>query len=553
MHIEDKLLGHLKQFTTAPFLFIGSGFSRRYLGTEDWEGLISKFCEYVPKGFPYYRSTSNSKWDVAAQMIAEDFHEIWWQDELYLESRKEFEELATNKTSPLKIEISKYLKEKKYKYEINPKLDEELEMLKSVVIDGIITTNWDNLIEDIFEQEKMKVYIGQKELLFSNNLEVNEIYKIHGCSSNPDSLVLTEEDYKDFNDKNAYLAAKLLTIFIEHPVIFIGYSLSDTNVIQILESITACLDRTNIDRLKDRLIFVNRANGESESFQESTITVNGVTLPITRIKTDDYVNIYRPLGKIKRKFNTRQLRQMKSEMYELVKNNDPKGKIQVVNYNEGNDDINNEVEFVVGFGIDHFAKYVHGFIEENDLTKPSKLRHSSKGYKTYSRKDILFEILADEDKLAYDYDELLRFTLPEKLKTDHTLPINRFVKLSNIEDFGTLDHKIVKKINLKYNDFLNSAQKKLKGELAFKWQFNSVKEVYDGYKSLEEKFYYISLLGAKKIDLAELRDILIEHIDKVDEKDGLGTNLRRLFRIYDYLMFGQHTKRSNKSLVASKG
>ena len=467
MNIELELSNHLKKFTTAPFLFIGSGFSRRYLGTEDWEGLIKKFCEYVPKGFAYYRSTSNSQWDLAAQMIAEDFHEIWWQDELYVESRNEFEDFATNRISPLKIEISKYLREKKYIFDLDSKYDEELTTLRSAVIDGIITTNWDNLIEDIFEHEKMNVYIGQKELLFSNNFEVNEIYKIHGCSSMPDSLVLTQEDYKDFNDKNAYLAAKLLTIFIEHPVIFIGYSLSDLNVIQILESITACLDGTNIDRLKDRLIFVNRSGGEKDSFQESIVTVNGITLPITRIKTDDFVKVYRPLTKIKRKFSTRQLRQMKSEMYELVKHNDPKGKIQVVNFSEDNNDIDSDVEFVVGFGIDHFAKHVHGFIEENDLIKPSKLRHSSKGYKTYTRKDLMMEILAEEDKMSYDYEELLKYTLPEKLKTDHRLPINRFVSLSNIADIGGLDHKIIKKLELKYKDFLNSEQKKLLNDWAF--------------------------------------------------------------------------------------
>ncbi|PFZ20091.1 SIR2 family protein [Bacillus wiedmannii] len=553
LNIEEQLSNHLKKFTTAPFLFIGSGFSKRYLNTEDWEGLIRKFCELVPKGFAYYRSKADSKWDVAAQMLAEDFHEVWWSNELYTESRNEYEELATNKYSPLKIEISKYLKSQKYQYGIDPKNDNELDELKEVVIDGIITTNWDTLIEDIFHEEEMQTYIGQKELLFSNNLEVNEIYKIHGCSTDPNSLVLTEKDYEEFNARNAYLAAKLLTIFIEHPVIFIGYSLSDENITKILESITSCLDGTNIDKLKDRLIFVGRAGGETESFQESSMTVNGITLPITRIKTDHFEKVYKPLGRIKRKFSTRKLRQMKSEMYELIKHNDPKGKIHVVEFDGDGYGNNNDVEFVVGFGIDHFAQQVHGFIDDKDFAKPSELRHSSKGYKTYSRKDLLSEIVADEDKFAYDYDELLKDTLPEKLKSDHILPVNRFVKFSSLGDYEDLDYKIKKKRNLKYRDFLNSAQKKEMGELAFDWQFNSVEQVYEGYKTLEEKLYYIAVLGAKKINLESLRQILISHIDMVDEKGQLGANLRRLFRIYDYLAFGKQTnKKINSQAIESK-
>lgn len=493
----------------------------------------------VPKGFAYYRSTANSKWDVAAQMLAKDFHQIWWNDETFSDSREEYEELATNQYSPLKIEISKYLKSKKYVYGINPKNDNELSALKEVVIDGIITTNWDTLIEDIFHKEKMITYIGQKELLFSKNLEVNEIYKIHGCSTDPDSLVLTEDDYKEFNSKNAYLAAKLLTIFIEHPVIFIGYSLSDANIIRILESITACLDSSNINKLKDRLIFVGRAGGEKESFQESLITVNGTTIPITRIKTDDFEKVYKPLGQIKRKFSTRKLRQMKAEMYELIKHNDPKGKIQVVEYDEN---VNENVEFVVGFGIDHFAKDVQGYIEQNDFIKPSKLRHSSTGYRTYSRQELLEEIISDIDQLGYDYDELLIYTLPEKLKTEQQLPVNRFVKLSNITDIESLDHKIIKRRNMKYKDFLSFNQRKEMNELSFKWQFNGIKDILDGYRNDEERFYYISLLGAQKINVDELREVLKANIDRVNDSTRLGTNLRRLFRIYDFLVFGKHSK-----------
>ncbi|KIL47032.1 hypothetical protein [Jeotgalibacillus campisalis] len=133
---------------------------------------------------------------------------------------------------------------------------------------------------------------------------------------------------------------------------------------------------------------------------------------------------------------------MKSEMYELVKHNDPNGKIQVVEYDGKHND---NVEFVVGFGIDHFAEQVQGVIETTDFVKTSKLRHSSSGYATYTRKELLTEIIANNDRFRYDYDELLKETLPEKLKTDHQLPVNRFIKYSTIDDIQTLDHKIVKK------------------------------------------------------------------------------------------------------------
>src|SRR5690625_294707 len=476
LSIETKITSHLNKFTTAPFLFIGSGFSRRYLGTEDWEGLIRRFSDLVPNAFGYYRSISNSKWDVAAGMIADDFHEVWWSHEQYSESRAQFESEAINKDSPLKIEISKYLRNRKYQYGINEQNDKEIELFKEIKIDGIITTNWDLLTEEIFSNDKTRTYIGQKELLFSNPLEVNEVYKIHGCSSLPNSLVLTSDDYDDFNKKNAYLAAKLLTIFIEHPVIFIGYSLGDKNITRILESITACLDEENIDKLKDRLIFVGRSNGGEDSFQESTMIVNGLTIPITRILTDEFDKVYRPLGEIKRKFSMKKLGQMKSEMYELIKHNDPKGKIQVVDYNE---ESNDNVEFVVGFGIDHFAEQVQGKIKEKEFSGPSKIRHSSIGYSTMPRKELLKEILKDNDQYSFDYNVLVKETLPEKLKTDHYLPVNRFVKYSTLDSDVTLDHKIVKKMNLKYKDFLSKAQGSELVNPPFTWQFNSVKEVYE--------------------------------------------------------------------------
>ena len=64
---------------------------------------------------------------------------------------------------------------------------------------------------------------------------IAEIYKIHGSVQNPESIVINKADYQKFYDKGKYLAAKLMTIFMEYPIIFIGYSISDSDIQAILK------------------------------------------------------------------------------------------------------------------------------------------------------------------------------------------------------------------------------------------------------------------------------------------------------------------------------
>jgi hypothetical protein len=74
--IADRLTHHLSRFTSAPFLFVGSGFSRRYLGLETWESLLKRFAEPLPRDYGYYASKANGSLPHAASLMAEDFHEI---------------------------------------------------------------------------------------------------------------------------------------------------------------------------------------------------------------------------------------------------------------------------------------------------------------------------------------------------------------------------------------------------------------------------------------------------------------------------------------------
>lgn len=209
MTIEQHLTQILKDRAAGAFLFIGSGFSRRYIGLESWEGLLSRFCE-MGKPYEFYRGSADGDIPIAAKLLANDFHNHWWTSPTYAESVTLNKDKIKDSSSALRIEICNYLAKLDPSAALNDGYREEVELLSSLNVDGIITTNWDLFLEELFPD--YKVFIGQNELLFSNPQEICEIYKIHGCATEPQSLVLTSDDYTTFNERNAYLAAKLITV-----------------------------------------------------------------------------------------------------------------------------------------------------------------------------------------------------------------------------------------------------------------------------------------------------------------------------------------------------
>jgi hypothetical protein len=191
--MKDRIIEVLKSNNSSPFLFLGSGFSRRYIGLENWSELLTRFTEDI-KPFEYYKSSANQDMPLVASMIAKDFHEAFWNYPKYVSKRNNFKEQLISNTSALRISISEYLKQKVSNQKINEKTNvyvEEINLLRRLNVDGIITTNWDTFIDDLFP--KYKIFTGQKELLFSNPQSIGEIYKIHGCITRPESLVLTYE------------------------------------------------------------------------------------------------------------------------------------------------------------------------------------------------------------------------------------------------------------------------------------------------------------------------------------------------------------------------
>lgn len=225
-----------------PIVFIGSGISKRYFSAPNWDELLTKLCEICPnveRPFAYFRQTFDSNPKIGSA-LAERFKEWAWSEQAC-----DFPEYLYSAEQPadiyFKYKISKIIEEMTPKnllpHALN-EMNEEIIALQNLKPHAIITTNFDKLCEIIFPE--YQPIIGQKILRHQYDA-VGEILKIHGCISEPRSLVITEADYINFTKKTKYLSAKLLTFFSEHPLLFIGYSANDPNIKSILSDVDEIL------------------------------------------------------------------------------------------------------------------------------------------------------------------------------------------------------------------------------------------------------------------------------------------------------------------------
>ena len=221
-----------------PILFVGTGISIRYMNAPDWKGLLDGLIKDNPNiKYPlgYYLQATSDLSEVASKIIDDYFNYAWQNKDKNLYPQELYE--YPDKSIFLKYTIAKKLSSYIEGFSIeNNEYKEELKLLSKLKPHAIITTNYDTLLEKIFN-EKYKPIIGQQVIRKSEVNKIGQIFKIHGCVTRPQEIIISKEDYTNFRKKQKYLSAKLLTYFIENPIIFIGYSLSDENIIGILSDI----------------------------------------------------------------------------------------------------------------------------------------------------------------------------------------------------------------------------------------------------------------------------------------------------------------------------
>lgn len=320
----------------------------RYGHGPSWLTLLDDTCSKNPLveyDLAYYKQEYGDDLLEIGSHLSGFFHKWAWGA-----GRAEFDEVlfstSSEKSFFFKNFISKCIKERvisELSEVTDTCLKSEIELLQKIHPQSVITTNYDALCELIFPE--YTPIVGQK-IIKASGIPIGEIFKIHGCVNEYQEIIITSEDYEKWNSRKKYLSAKLLTFFLEHPILIIGYGAKDPNIISILRDIDEIIsNQQSVIENIFYVIFDEKITEESNPPKDVLLDLgNGKSLRVNALYAKDFSWIYTAFGssEVMNNVSPRTLRALMARAYNLVRYDIPKMEIQcsfsmlenVVNNNE---------------------------------------------------------------------------------------------------------------------------------------------------------------------------------------------------------------------------
>lgn len=511
------------QYHNHPVLFIGTGFSLRYLtNSYTWDNLLKKIAlDIFESEESYYDikakyiSDKNCDYSAVAEELEKNFNEI-----ANSQRRGKFKDIndiyysnlrSNIKLSRFKLYISSLLKESKPKK--TPQLNEELKILSRAKknISSIITTNYDQLIEQLFEFTPI---IGN-DIVLTN--PYGSIYKVHGCLTNSDSIIITSSDYEKFNKKYDFVKAQLLSLFIHNPIIFIGYSISDDNIKNILKTIFSNISTNDQIAQKIRsnfLLVEHEKNSSSREVIEHDIDLpindESTTIRINKIKTDNFLNIYKELAELTLPISAMDVKKVQQILKKIINGESSELKVKFAN---DVDEIENK-DMVIAIGTENSIKI-------NEVIKVVKAIYFIQNY---------FEIIDNQETVYIETINNEQLYIDDKAY----FPIFGFYNISkNLVKYEEYAKNQKNKLKKAYNRI---TEKIARRDLSTN-QFQTIKTVMED-KNISKTYkplLIFYLIYNKIISIEELKDYLIAN------PNDFNTNYRMLLCLYDFMKYSSNT------------
>lgn len=420
--MAKSVLDKIIENRVMPVLFIGSGISMRYLyDFPDWKTLLKlSFKEVNPDPYYYGQYVEKFKREGLTQfernvklatIIENDFNAAFFSRKLKIKiGNTKNPKWVEQGISPYKMFLVNFFK--RLNVNRDTLLQEEIQkfcQLKNKVL-AVITTNYDCFLEKEVFKNDYTVFCHQNELFSSDSYNIAEIYKIHGSILDAKSIVITEKDYIDFDSSRKLIIAKMLTLFAEAPIIFMGYSFTDENVQRIIEDFLGCLTIKELKNIHNHFLFISYKKGEQRLIEKrrTIFTSNKVEIPITEIETDNYSAIYDKLNKIVPGIAASRIRETRKIVKRIVdqsiQSNEAESIIVGLDELEDVDTTTQPLAIAIGYRDNILNQFGYGLLEVET---------------------ILEDILYDNKKLD---PERMCFDRFKSIPITHLIPVFKYVK-----------------------------------------------------------------------------------------------------------------------------
>ncbi len=201
-------------------LFIGAGFSKAVMNNDfdqialSWDQLLEKASEKLDIDYGDIWKEGVSYPDVASSICVR-----------YSENNDcTYNEALSKLKRQLALLTSWYPdKENREKYS---------NYLNNLDAEWIVTTNYDLIIESLLTGKSIP--LGPDESLTSPKDQV-PVYHLHGIRTNPEGIIIAQEDYVSLFRPNEYRQIKLALTIKESTTLLLGYGLGDVNVLTAID------------------------------------------------------------------------------------------------------------------------------------------------------------------------------------------------------------------------------------------------------------------------------------------------------------------------------
>lgn len=192
------------------------------------------------------------------------------------------------------------------------KLNENHEILARLPLQTFWTTNYDRMIEMALEAEgkivDVKHSIGHLKKTQRGRQAI--VYKMHGDVSDPDSAILTKDDYEGyFRDREPFVTA-LTGDLVSKTFLFVGFSFTDPNIDYVMSRIRVvlrsqpkqhhCILRRETRRSAEKQVSFEYRRRQQEYFVKDLARIG-----IQALLVDEYSDVTRILLAIERRYRTR--------------------------------------------------------------------------------------------------------------------------------------------------------------------------------------------------------------------------------------------------------